>query len=97
MLLPYDAASYGQRGSGLANQAAILGIPLIAPAGCAFSDLAEREKRAVLFRSHDTESIATAVIAALDQLGKLKVNAAATAHKESTGAGYLATLLESVQ
>lgn len=97
MLLPYDAASYGQRGSGLANQAASLGIPLVASAGCAFADLAEQENRAVLFRSHDTESIATAVIAALDQLEKLKANAAAIAHKESTRAGYLATLLESVQ
>jgi len=96
MLLPYDAESYGQRGSGLANQAASLGIPLVAPAGCAFADLAKQENRAVLFKPHDTESIATAIIGALDQLEKLKLNAAAIAHTASKRSGYLASLLEAI-
>jgi hypothetical protein len=94
LLLPYDAESYGQRGSGLANQAAALGLPLVAPAGCAFADTAAQEDRAVLFASHDTESIATAVVTALDRLGALKGNAAAIARSAAARPGYLATLLE---
>ena len=94
MLLPYDAESYGPRGSGLAIQATALGIPLVAPAGCAFADTAAHEDRAVLFASHDPESIAMAVVTALDRLGALKENAAAIARAAATKPGYLETLLE---
>lgn len=92
MLLPYDAESYGQRGSGLANQAAVLGIPMVAPAGCSFADTAAQEDRAVLFTAHDPGSIATAVVAALDRLEDLKGNAAAVASLAAEKPGYLATL-----
>lgn len=96
MLLPYDTESYGQRGSGLANQAAALGIPLVAPAGCAFADTAAQEDRAVLFSYHETESIVTAVVTALDRLEALKKNAASIARSAADGPGYLASLLGAV-
>lgn len=94
MLLPYDAESYGQRGSGLANQAAALGIPLVAPAGCAFADTAAQEDRAVLFAPHDAESVAKAVVLALDRLEALKENAVAIAQAAAARPGYLATLFD---
>jgi glycosyltransferase involved in cell wall biosynthesis len=94
MLLPYDAESYGQRGSGLANQVAALGIPLVSPAGCAFANTAAQENRAIQFDTYDAKSIATAVVTALDQLGELKENATAIALGTATRPGYLASLFK---
>lgn len=94
MLLPYDAKSYGPRGSGLANQATTLSIPMVAPAGCSFGDAAAAEGRAVLFAIHDPGSVATAVVAALDRLGDLKRNAAVSASLAAERPTYLATLMD---
>jgi|GEM_PF-2397708 len=93
LLLPYDAENYKQRGSGLANQATALGIPIVAPTGCAFADKAAQENRAVLYKANQPESIAAAVIAALDQLERLKVNATTIALNKSPDSTYLATIL----
>jgi glycosyltransferase involved in cell wall biosynthesis len=44
MLLPYDAAAYGSRSSGILAEALALGAPAVVPDGCWMADAAGRER-----------------------------------------------------
>jgi glycosyltransferase involved in cell wall biosynthesis len=65
LLLPYDPAVYRARGSGIFSEAHRLGIPVIAPAACAFSRPALDAGWGVPIERYDAGGVAEAVLAAL--------------------------------
>jgi glycosyltransferase involved in cell wall biosynthesis len=68
LFLPYDAAAYGPRSSGILGEALALGIPAVVPSGCWMADAAG-EDRAVLIRPDRPP--AAALDAALQRLPAL--------------------------
>jgi glycosyltransferase involved in cell wall biosynthesis len=68
LLLPYDAAAYGPRSSGILAEALALGVPAVVPSGCWMAEVAGTQ-RAVMIAQDDT--LAAALTGALDRLPEL--------------------------
>lgn len=79
LLLPYDPASYRARGSGMSNEARRMGIPIVAPADCAFAWPAFEEGHGVAMSRYSPEGLAEATVDALNRLDTLKAHASAAA------------------
>ncbi len=68
VVLPYVAASYAMRGSGIAGEAFGYGLPVVVPQGTWMSDrLAEQWGAGATFSEHTPLNICKACVAALDQ------------------------------
>jgi glycosyltransferase involved in cell wall biosynthesis len=81
LLLPYDPHVYRTRGSGIFSEAEQLGIPVIAPATCAFAQPAFDAGWAVAIPHCDVDGVAEAVLAALADRHGLTDRARAVADK----------------
>lgn len=81
LLLPYAPEVYRARGSGVFNEAELLGKPVIAPRGCTFAEDAFAEGRAVPIERLDPGGIADAIAAAIERLPQLGERAALHARK----------------
>lgn len=92
LLLPYDPQVYRFRGSGVFNEATLLGKPTIVTAGCGFAKAAFAEGRSVAIENFDSAAIARGVLQAVDCLDSLSSNARAFADK--TGPGGIVQLLQ---
>lgn len=79
LLLPYDPQSYSARGSAMSNQARRMGIPIVAPADCAFAWPAFNEGHGVAMSRYSPEGLAEATVDALGRLDALKAQASAIA------------------
>lgn len=82
LLLPYDPAVYGMRGSGIFADARRIGIPVVAPRGCAFAGPAFDGGWGVPMETYDPAGLAGAVLAGLAQRQALAERAAAAAARE---------------
>ena len=92
VVLPYDAAKYAVRGSGIAAEAFGYGIPVVAPANTWIADrLAEQWGSGVTFSEHSPRNICRACVVALDQAHILEPAAQAHAPRwrsqQSAGVG----------
>ncbi len=76
LLQPYDPLVYRTRGSGVFAEAVKLGIPIVATRGCDFSRAAIEEGRAIGIDTFNAESLAGAVLVALDRLDEISAEAA---------------------
>lgn len=94
ILLPYDPITYRIRGSGVFNEATLLGKPTIVTAGCGFGEQAVAEGRAVFIDQLNCESIARAIRLAADQYETLLQRAVAFASSQRTDS--LGRLLQSL-
>ncbi|MEM9475612.1 MAG: glycosyltransferase [Pseudomonadota bacterium] len=65
-VLPYDPAVYGERGSGIFNECAQLGTPVLATKGCSFAEAAIAANRAVEIVDYSPQALGDAIIAAAD-------------------------------
>ncbi len=83
ILLPYDPYVYKTRGSGVCSEAAKLGIPVVAMKDCDFAKDAIEEGRAVRIGAFDAESVASAVLMAVDHLEEMTACAADYAARHS--------------
>lgn len=94
LLLPYDPEIYRARGSGIVTEAQRLGIPIVAPAQCAFARPAFDEGWGVAFSNYDAGGLAGAIDEALGRLATLKTRAAeaAAATKDELGSILQATV-----
>jgi glycosyltransferase involved in cell wall biosynthesis len=79
LLLPYDPEIYRTRGSGIFSEAERLGIPVIAPAACAFARPAFDGGWGLPVEHYDAEGVARAIAAALDDRSALTERARAAA------------------
>ncbi len=79
LLLPYDPQSYGARGSAMSHEARWMGIPIVAPADCAFAWPAFEEGHGVAMSRYSPDGLAEATVDALSRLDALKAQAAAAA------------------
>jgi glycosyltransferase involved in cell wall biosynthesis len=79
LLLPYDPEVYRTRGSGIFSEAEQLGIPVIAPAACAFARPAFDGGWGSPIEQYDAEGVASAIAAALDHRSALTERARAAA------------------
>lgn len=79
LLLPYDPESYRTRGSAMSNEARRLGIPIVAPADCAFAWPAFEEGHGVAMARYSPAGLAEATAEALARLEALKAQASAVA------------------
>ncbi len=79
LLLPYDPEAYSARGSAMSNEARRMGIPIVAPADCAFAWPAFAEGHGVAMSRYSPDGLAEATVNALDRLDALKVQASAVA------------------
>jgi glycosyltransferase involved in cell wall biosynthesis len=77
LLLPYDPEAYRVRGSAISNQARRLGIPIVAPADCAFAWPAFDDGYGVAMSSYSPDGLAEATVEALGRLDALKAQASA--------------------
>jgi|GEM_PF-1708769 len=77
LLLPYDPEAYGARGSAISTEARRMGIPIVAPAGCAFAWPAFDEGSGVAMSRYSPDGLAEATLDALCRLGALKAQASA--------------------
>ncbi len=75
LLQPYDPLIYRTRGSGVFAEAVKLGIPVVATKGCDFSKAAIEEGRAIGMDEFSSESLARAVLVAVDRLDELSTRA----------------------
>ena len=75
LLLPYDAARYGARSSGIVAEAFALGIPAVVPAGCWMERVAGPDRAVVIGPAGVTAALETA----LDGLPDLRAAARAAA------------------
>ena len=89
VLLPYDREVYRSRGSGVFTEARRLGIPVIAPEGCAFAQPAFDGGWGVAIADYSGEGVARAALAALDRLGELQARAAIAAHQATDDLGFV--------
>ena len=81
LLLPYDPNVYRSRGSGVFTEAQRLGIPVVAPQGCAFATPAFDGGWGVEITDYSSFGVARAVLAALGRLDALSSQAAIAAHR----------------
>ena len=79
LLLPYDPKSYKARGSAMSNEARRMGIPIVAPADCAFAWPAFEEGHGVAMSRYSPDGLAEATVDALGRLDTLKAQASAVA------------------
>ncbi|WP_422009853.1 hypothetical protein [Reyranella sp.] len=79
LLLPYDPASYKARGSGMSNEARRMGIPIVAPAECAFAWPAFEKGHGVAMSRYSPAGLTEATVDALGRLDALKAQASAVA------------------
>ena len=79
LLLPYDPDVYRWRGSGVFADAHHVGIPVVAPKECAFARPAFDGGWGVAMGEYDGNSLAIAVLEALDRLAPLSASAAEAA------------------
>lgn len=79
LLLPYDPEAYSARGSAMSHQARRMGIPIVAPAACAFAWPAFDEGRGVPMSRYTPDGLADATVDALGRLDALKARASAVA------------------
>lgn len=79
LLLPYDPDAYRARGSAISSQAQRLGIPIVAPADCAFAQPAFDEGCGVAMSHYSPDGLAEAAADALGRLDSLKARASAIA------------------
>jgi hypothetical protein len=79
VLLPYDAALYQSRSSGVYNEAKSLGAPVIVPAGTWMAEEVSRIGNGLVFEHYTAASIAVCIGRAKDDLGALRARAAAYA------------------
>lgn len=98
LLLPYDPEAYRVRGSAMSNQALRLGIPIVAPAGCAFAWPAFHDGYGVAMSSYSPDGLAEATVDALGRLDALKARASAiSATTKDTLAGILEAAVEAAR
>jgi glycosyltransferase involved in cell wall biosynthesis len=83
ILLPYDPYIYKTRGSGICSEAAKLGIPVVATKDCDFAKDAIEERRVVGIEAFNAESVASAVLIAVDRLEEMTACAADYAARHS--------------
>ena len=79
LLLPYDPECYRARGSAMSNEARRMGIPIVAPADCAFAQPAFEEGHGVAMARYSPDGLAEATVDALGRLDRLKAQASAVA------------------
>ncbi len=79
LLLPYDPKSYKARGSAMSNEARRMGIPIVAPAECAFAWRAFDNGSGVAMSHYSPDGLAEAAADALGRLDALKARATAVA------------------
>lgn len=79
LLLPYDPEAYRARGSALCNEARRMGIPIVAPAECAFAWRAFEEGHGVPMSRYSPRGLTEATVDALGRLDVLKAHASAVA------------------
>ena len=79
VLLPYDAALYQSRSSGVYNEAKSLGAPVIVPAGTWMAEDVSRIGNGLVFEENTAASIAACIARVKDDLGGLRARAAAHA------------------
>jgi glycosyltransferase involved in cell wall biosynthesis len=79
LLLPYDPEVYRTRGSGIFSEAEQVGIPVIAPAACAFARPAFEGGWGAPIEPYDAAGVACAIAAALDHRRTLSDRARAAA------------------
>lgn len=85
VLLPYDAARYQVRTSGVYLEAKIFGAPVIVPAGTWMAEEVTRLGNGLVFEEHNAASIARCIARAKTELAALRERAAACAaatHRE---------------
>ena len=94
VLLPYDPQVYRSRGSGVFIDVRNIGIPIVATEGCAFAQPAFDGGWGVGFRDHTSESLAGAILEALDRRDHLSARALAAARdvKDELGSLLRATV-----
>lgn len=83
IVLPYNSYVYKTRGSGICSEAAKLGIPVVATKDCDFAKDAIEERRAVGIEEFNAESLANAVLTAVDHLEEMTACAADYAARHS--------------
>ena len=94
LLMPYDAEKYRQRGSSLFTEARRMGIPMVLPAGTAIGEEGLRDGIAATFEAFNADSVADAVMRAIDQRERLSEAARQRAGSERVRSQhYLAILL----
>ena len=81
LMLPYDPEVYRVRGSGIFTDARRVGVPIVAPAACAFAAPAFADGSAVALDSWDPQGLARAILAALDRRQALAASADAAARQ----------------
>ncbi len=98
LLLPYDPEIYRARGSSVFTEARRMGIPIVAPSGCAFAQPAFDEGWGVAFSDYSATGLANAIAEALGRIDQLKARgqAAAASAKDELGA-ILQTTIEAVR
>ena len=79
LLLPYDPAVYRVRGSGVFSDSRAMGVPVLAPRGCAFAAPAFAEGSAVALEAWTPQGLAEAIVTALGRLDGLAERAAQAA------------------
>jgi len=79
VLLPYDAALYKTRSSGVYDEAKSLGAPVIVPADTWMAEEVSRIGNGLVFENHTPASIAACIARAKDDLEGLRIRAAAYA------------------
>jgi GNAT superfamily N-acetyltransferase len=85
LLLPYDPEVYRSRGSGVFSDARTIGIPVVAPRGCAFARPAFDGGWGVAMDEYSGTGLGSAILSALarlDDLGASANLAASQAHDE---------------
>ena len=85
LLLPYDPEVYRSRGSGVFSDARAIGIPVVAPQGCAFAKPAFDDGWGVAIEEYSGTGLGSAILSALgrlDDLGASANLAANQAHDE---------------
>lgn len=76
MLLPYDPASFGLRGSGIFTESVAAGRPVVASAGTFAAKCIERgDAEGEIFAPHDSEQLAGAILRILPRLGQCRARA----------------------
>jgi glycosyltransferase involved in cell wall biosynthesis len=85
LLLPYDPNAYRSRGSGVFSDARRIGIPVVAPGGCAFAQPAFDGGWGVAIGDYSSDGLGQAILAALGRLGELSTSAAASAGQADDG------------
>ena len=98
LLLPYDPEAYRVRGSAMSNQARRLGIPIVAPADCAFAWPAFDDGYGVAMSRYSPDGLAEAAVDALGRLDVLKAQASAiSATTKDPLAGILEVTVEAAR